>query len=75
MTVNAFYGFFYGGASGCSTFCFPVVGVFLAADQQRVRSRWSRDALRLGAYDHCNAQLEFLNGFDFALSRWLHPTG
>jgi hypothetical protein len=74
--VNAFYGIFYGGAlAGGSAFCFLVVRVFLAADQQRVRSRWSRDVLRLGAYDRCNAQLEFFNGFDFALSGWLHPTG
>jgi hypothetical protein len=53
--------------AGGSAFCFLVVRVFLAADQQRVRSRWSRDVLRLGAYDRCNAQLEILKRFDSAL--------
>jgi hypothetical protein len=28
---------------------------------------WSRNLLRLGPYDCCEAQLEFLNNFDWAL--------
>ena len=52
--------------AGGSAFCFPAVRALLGADQQRVRSRWSRDVLRLAAYDRCNAQLELLDGFDWA---------
>jgi hypothetical protein len=39
-------------------------------DQQRVWSRCTSDVLRLGTYDRCNAQLEFLDGFDSA--QFLH---
>jgi hypothetical protein len=52
---------------GGSTVRFPVGRVFIAADQHRVRSRCARDVLWLGTYHRCNAQLEFLNGFDSAL--------
>jgi hypothetical protein len=65
--VNAFYGISTAALAGGSTFCFLVVRVFLAADQQRVWSLSTRDVLRLGTYDPHNAQLEFFNGFDSRL--------
>jgi trimeric autotransporter adhesin len=37
------------------------------AAQERVRSWCSRNQPRLATYDRCDAQLEFLNGFDAAL--------
>ncbi len=52
---------------GGSTVRSPVGRAFIAADQQRVRSRCARDVLRLGTYDRRNAQLEFFNGFGSAL--------
>jgi hypothetical protein len=44
-----------------------VVRALLGADQQRLHAPWSKDVLRLVAYDRCNAQLEFFDGFDWAL--------
>jgi hypothetical protein len=50
-----------------STSRFPAGRALLLANQQRVRSGCASDVLRLLAYDRCNAQLEFLNGFYSAL--------
>jgi hypothetical protein len=40
--------------------------IFSGTDQQRVRWAATRDVLSLVARDRCNAQLEFLDGFDSA---------
>jgi hypothetical protein len=47
--------------------CFSGLRPLLMADQQRVWSRCTKDVLRLSTCDRCDAQLEFLNGFDSAL--------
>jgi len=62
--VNAFYGIFHAGTSGwfdillsggsSASWGEPAAGAGVA----------TRDVLSLVARDRCNAQLEFLNGFD-----------
>jgi len=50
-----------------STFCFPARRAFIPADQPWVWSWCTSDLLGIATYDRCNAQLEILNGFDWAL--------
>src|SRR5262245_39990382 len=54
-------------SSGSFDVFFPVSRTLFAADQQRVRSWCAGNLLRLATYDRCDAQVEFLDGFDAAL--------